>query len=709
MVQETVGRKHGVSFPVLAILVVALTLSIHGSTARAVEAPDASVSGPFATATGEYRLPAQIYSDIRSNDTTEIWAKTHYPVDAPGDLPVIFVLHGNHSTCGRGSNPRIDDNCQYTDSGTCPNGYVVVPNHEGYDYVAEPLASWGYVVVSINANRGINCSFSGDPGDSGLNKARGRLILKHMQFVSGWNLGLFDLPGGFDEGLAGRLDFAEVGLMGHSRGGEGARAAYNFYLEPDSEWVEKIAEPVSMRAVFEIGAVDGQTDTLFEATNAHWNQILPMCDGDVSSLSGVKPLDRMMNELREQIATPKSSYTVWGANHNYFNSEWQSDDSGGCLDHPQLPAEVTGSQAQRLVGRSAIMAMMRGAVGPDADPLFLRNFNPGYELPTNVVETTRVDRAFVDSPRSRVEAPLENFSGFNGTNRWGFDNDDAGITLFHSTVPDHDSSLRAAQIDWSAAAPGRFLQVNIEDPGEGRDLSLFSTLDFRVSRQTSQPDFLSSTDFSISLVDADGVESGRVPLSDYTDLTGPVGVNLFFSSLRHPILQTARIPLSDFVGADPSRLRGVRFTFDIANPGETADDGGAIHLTDIRLSRALDESGPAGLRSTPSRRVVRDLGPPAPIARRAQSGRVANALRDGGTLRVTVSSDEKFVVGDALPVLRIGNASSTLGGYAPDLHSMTFEFEAGEIPLGASVELEIGPGHLWSFGEWIGETGYPES
>ena len=517
----------------LFLFAVALALAAAPLTA-AGEAPDATGSGPFATASGEYKLPAQVYADVRAGEETELWATTYYPTDATGDLPLVFVLHGNHSTCGRGSNPRIDDNCQYTNSGTCPNGYVVVPNQAGYEYFTEPLASWGYVVVSINANRGINCAF-GDPGDSGLNKARGRLILKHMQFVSGWNMGLIDLPGGFDPALEGRLDFDEVGLLGHSRGGEGARAAYNFYIEPGSEWVDKIGEPVSIQSIFEIGAVDGQTDTVFDATSVVWNQLLPMCDGDVSSLEGVRPLDRMMNELREANPTAKSSYTVWGANHNYFNTEWQSDDSQGCIDHPQLPAEVTGSAAQRVVGRSAAMAMVRGAVGTDADGTFLRNFNPAFDLPTEVVETTRVDRAFIDSPRGRIEAPLENFSAAAGINRWGFDNDDAGITLSHTTVPDHDSDLRAAQIDWGFADPGRFLQVNVADRGEGRDFSNYSTLDFRVSRQTSQPEFLSSTDFSISLLDADGVESSRVVLSDYTDLTGPVGADSFFTPLRHPI------------------------------------------------------------------------------------------------------------------------------------------------------------------------------
>jgi hypothetical protein len=37
--------------------------------------------------------------------------------------------------------------------------------YDRYDYVAMQLASWGYVVVSINANRGITCGY-GIPGGS---------------------------------------------------------------------------------------------------------------------------------------------------------------------------------------------------------------------------------------------------------------------------------------------------------------------------------------------------------------------------------------------------------------------------------------------------------------------------------------------------------------------------------------------------------------
>ena len=96
---------------------------------------------------------------------------------------------------------------------------------------------------------------------------------------------------GFD--LFGKLDFAHVGLLGHSRGGEGMRAAYQQYRDQGSPWPARIG-PANFEGIFEIGPVDGQTSRRLDADGTFWNVLLPMCDGDVSSLQGVRPFDRML-------------------------------------------------------------------------------------------------------------------------------------------------------------------------------------------------------------------------------------------------------------------------------------------------------------------------------------------------------------------------------------------------------------------------------
>src|SRR5215471_17209238 len=131
--------------------------------------PDASGTGPNATAVAEYKLDAVIDPDIIAGRFTEVWARVYRPDPLPDNSPLLVFLHGNHATCGHcitgtldmdghctDGSARNDDNIQYTTSGTCPVNYVSSPSHAGYGYMAELLASWGYLVVSINVNRGIN-------------------------------------------------------------------------------------------------------------------------------------------------------------------------------------------------------------------------------------------------------------------------------------------------------------------------------------------------------------------------------------------------------------------------------------------------------------------------------------------------------------------------------------------------------------------------
>ncbi len=170
----------------LLVAMLAVTTVSFGQTA-----PDATTPGPLPTTSSEYKLPATIDPQVTPLIATELWARIYRPTNLnSGPYPVLIFLHGNHATCGRfeGAGPgRFDINIQYTFTGTCPPGYVVAPSHEGYAYFAERLASWGYIIVSINANRGVNAA-PGILGDGGLNLRRGRLILRHIQKLAGMEL-----------------------------------------------------------------------------------------------------------------------------------------------------------------------------------------------------------------------------------------------------------------------------------------------------------------------------------------------------------------------------------------------------------------------------------------------------------------------------------------------------------------------------------------
>src|SRR5438445_1848278 len=98
---------------------------------------------------------------------------------------------------------------------------------------------------------------------------------------------------------------------------------------------------MNIKGIFEIGPTDfplqppigGSGVQYLNADGTAWNVLLPMCDGDVYNLQGVRVFDRMMAYTgdyspvpNESPATQKSTYTVWGTNHNFYNTEWQQSD-----------------------------------------------------------------------------------------------------------------------------------------------------------------------------------------------------------------------------------------------------------------------------------------------------------------------------------------------------------------------------------------------
>jgi hypothetical protein len=333
--------------------------------------------------------------------------------------------------------PRQDFGSDYTRTGLCPSGSFVVSNHAGYHFIAGELALRGYVVVSINANRGITARNDGpDTGDSALIQARGRLVLRHLQLLSEWDRGVRTPPAAFAD-LVGKLNLGQVGMMGHSRGGQGVRAAYKLYRETGSPWPARIVTPVNFRGIFEIGPTDNFTNGAYiNAEGAKWGVLLPMCDGDVANLDGVRAFDRMVSQLSEPTANFKATYTVWGANHNFYNTEWQASESlAACFNHRAVFQNSTGflgtgSEEQRQTGFLAMLHFFRANVGTtDAnqnqlfDPRFASTFD-------------RVDRGYHPGSSTALSRQLEDFTNPAGTSSLGFSNTASNVTVTHGQIPE---------------------------------------------------------------------------------------------------------------------------------------------------------------------------------------------------------------------------------------------------------------------------------
>ena len=827
------GKTRGLILP-LAALALALAASGCGGGSSSSSAPpapleriapDASGQGPLPVTNSEfYKFTAACDNAVLpcgtppdTGEFVELWAQVYRPttLDNP-PYPVIILLHGNHSTCGRPATDEdkraygvpldadfhIDDNADYTTTGTCPPGYNVVDSHLGYAYFANRLASQGYVVVSINANRGITAG-AGMPGDRTLVWARGRLVLRHLELLSQWNQGDASQTPPNPEGsglpatLSGKLDFTNVGLFGHSRGGEGVRAAYALYRDGDPgpfapNW-DSLIPGMTVAGVFEVGPTDAAAAPgvagpplappgPINPEGTVWTVLLPMCDGDVSDLEGVRPYDRVMGQQANasELASPtqKSTFTVWGTNHNFYNTEWQISDSPGCsgTGNSALFPEAPGSVKEQAAGISSVLAFFRGNLKTTAaarvyNPIFNRNFNPLFAIPETVIGPTleeidfptRVDRGYSPSPSAQVSRVVDDFDQATGTSSYGVPDDANGISITNvngqpygdfpcpvplgplNIIPDHDPTQRAGSLSWEHGGESVFLQVNWTAQGQpGEDLTdlpgigAAKALEFRVSRRPVIPppksffgvscyqpsptqidplNVRERTEFSIALAGADGSTTSRVEVENYlpgAELTGPVGLLEFnFQPALHPILQTVRIPLSDFgkIGRVLHQTRGVRFIFD-------KDHSGAIYIANVRFANTYGPGVPNTLPATVAvagasaatgaaiSPVQTQPGATSHSASIASISRVASSpmLAGASGVEIDINSDTIFPIRDESPILVMdGSMFRTSGYHSGDLHSIYFVVDSASfaaLPDGAPVTIQYGirGGESWDAG-----------
>jgi hypothetical protein len=657
---------------------------------------------------GEYKLPASLDTTVAADAETELWAAVYRPKSS-GRYPLLVFLHGNHGTCGfydAALGIRLDYGNQYSKSGKCPKGWIPTPNHLGYGYLASELASLGYVVVSINANRGVNAA-PGVEGDFGLNLRRGRLVLRHLEHLARWNSGKESPPKSLGFTLRGLMDFGHIGLLGHSRGGEGMRAALYQYSIAGSPWPARIGA-AKFEALFEIGPVDGMTALTLNAGSVAWNVLIPGCDGDVSDLQGIKPFDRMIMKSNDNRALPKSSFLVYGANHNFYNTEWQQSDSISCWGQPLLPHQLGGSAEQRITALQSVIPFFRAHVGPAKLTSLASLFDPSQPLPAKLRKVTYFARGHTASLQAGKNLIIDDFDRRTGISSGGAENLPYHLENYtHGDAgQNHDKQQRAATVRWSKK--GAYLQLNASMTGVSIDPAAYKSLEFRIKLDCVDLQYPCAgageknpsgvIDFSIQLVSGNKSLSVPVVLSSVAKVYRPAG-----AFVPNPLFQTVRIPITAFKGVELRQFRGVRFMFD-------RSPAGAISFGNVRLVSTL--AGGAGpgvtmpvlaaqtpdqtkrVRSTDKNEIVS-------ITRHVGDGR-SPGVAGKSFVEIELASTRRFGVTDALPELRIADKIFRLSRFADDrTDRMIFTVSDSDyqsLPADAAPRLVIGGAPVWNFG-----------
>jgi hypothetical protein len=579
---QTSRINHLIAF----LMLLAITA---GAQVASAQTPDPGTTGPNAVTREEYNYGDSVFQPVGFPIAVEVRASIHYPTTlGNGPYPVIVFMHGRHVTCYRNTTAALRWPCRSTEQ--------PIPSFQGYDYIAEKLASNGYVVVSVSAN-GIN-AYDNNMNDLGM-QARAELIQHHLGLLN-----TFNTTGAapFGTKFVGKLNLAKVGTMGHSRGGEGV---VKHYVHNAS-----LGSPYTIKAVLPLAPVDFNRPVV---NNAALEVVLPYCDGDVSDNQGVHFYDDARYNVAGDTGA-KHTVQVMGANHNYYNTIWTpgmfpagtGDDwtfvSGGSNDgHCGTGAtnkRLTAAQ-QRGTGLAYLSAFMRAYVGGETQFLPLLT---GDAPPPASAQTTNLHVSYhaPSASTKRLDVNRLLTSANLTTNTLGGATTQSGLTPHDlcggdSPQPQHclpstQSTARQPHTVASARSTlrglsqlrtgwGAFGSTYTNDlPLGARDVSGFQAVQFRVSVNFSDTRNASNTpqNFSVTLTDGAGAtKSVRV---------GDVSTALFYppgsvGPVPKILLNTVRIPLTAFTGVNLSDIRSVKFNFDQTGQG-------ALLISDLAFASA---------------------------------------------------------------------------------------------------------------------------
>lgn len=577
---------------------------------------------------GDQALPLAAIGGIRG----ELEGKVYLPTTG-GARPVVILMHGRHSYCyGDGdSNPdRWPCTTDPADTGRLP-----IPSYLGYENSARALASQGYAVVSVSVNA-INANDNQLAADQGA-QARGQLVLDTLSMLKKANDGqpavyhdaFTDSDLNLDQALArgsavypdriegftfemppldtvtaadfvGRFDFSDIGIMGHSRGGEGVTSA--------AVLNQGLAEPWNIKSVLPLAPVDFGRMTI---PNMPMLVMLPYCDGDVSNQQGQHMLDDSRYAFDDDVL--RSGVWVMGADHNFFNRTWTpgkysystSDDwsRGSRTTEPICGTDETVAETsirltedeQFQVGEAYITGWFRLTMGGEGQ--FLPMFDGSGDVPAVL------NGADVRSVSTAPASMRKTITGFEGISSLISPTGDvtaapcaslAGRSVPQLLPPCAELLGSSQSPHWTPASNGgnvpatpvtRMLWTTLDGsldvtiPAAARDASGLERLSFKTTADETVP---LGTDLSVTVVDGTNQEwTGLV-----SELNPHALVRLPGSAtsngeryLYKAVLQQVDIDIDTLAESlDVSDLREVRFA--PAMGLDEAETGGA-YLSDL--------------------------------------------------------------------------------------------------------------------------------
>jgi dienelactone hydrolase len=218
---------------------------------------------------------------------------------------VAVLIHGNHPTCP-------------TDTGggtwPCPAG-TEQPNHEGLGYLAEALATRGFVTIAP----GVNVQYTFGFGEPAAAVRTAEIVDRALTALGDGELGV-------DPAM---VDISHVVMVGHSVGAQDAGILAAGRVD--------VGHPVTGVVMLQPALNDGAALPLVDVPSV---VVLSECDGD----TGLRGGDYVATALLEGRQTPAALIVLERANHNFTNTLLAPDVfpvmAPACDDGNRLPADV---------------------------------------------------------------------------------------------------------------------------------------------------------------------------------------------------------------------------------------------------------------------------------------------------------------------------------------------------------------------------------
>lgn len=460
--------------------------------------PDPTVDTQFAHAGAfAYDEGTQGYVDV-VDDYGDPWhvplmASVHFPADVagattPGQIsgaqpsyPLVVLVHGNGPW----------------------GGYL------GYEYLLGHLARNGFIAASIHM----------DPGMTGTDRAR--VLHRHLQI-------LFS--------MFGAAAANNVGIMGHSRGGEAVVIAAR--LNHQEAW------GYNLNAVISLAPVNQYT---FEQFGGAWAKpylvMYGSLDGDVAGVpnTGFELYDRASG-------MKKSMMFIYRACHDRFNTVWGDGDFYFGKMTAADQARVLSADAHEKIARGYMTAFFRQHLRGETqwEGLFRGEWVP------SACQAADANLKIYPQYEDTTVRTVDHFEGVHTPTSWQTGTLGGAVSETGLPAAPQENDLRTIDVQSPHQTAGLVLRwdtptdvLHFDIPAGQRDVHAFAAVSFRVTQRAGSASNPADQpqDLRLTLMDGGG-KSRAIRVSKLTEIPYPDvrGIGVYTKSA----MRTVRVPLGAY-------------------------------------------------------------------------------------------------------------------------------------------------------------------